>query len=119
MPPNCPENLKSAQFLLEKQHEDGGWGEDFHSCHFKKWIDTSSQSANTAWAVMTLMSVDHQKYKQQIQKAIKFLMNRQLPWGEYPDEEIKGVFNGSCAIAYDGYKTYFAIMAIGILKLHN
>jgi len=41
-------------------------------------------------------------------------MNRQLPWGEYPDEEIKGVFNGSCAIAYDGYKTYFAIMAIGI-----
>jgi len=30
---------KGFEFLLDKQHEDGGWGEDFKSCVERRWVD--------------------------------------------------------------------------------
>lgn len=39
-------------------------------------------------------------------------MKKQLPNGDWPFEQIKGVFNGSTSISYDGYKNYFAFWAL-------
>lgn len=47
---------KACEFLLEKQMEDGGWGEHHSSCDEKRYIQhEKSQVVNTAWAVLTLM----------------------------------------------------------------
>lgn len=78
----CESARKGAAFLLSKQREDGGWGEDFkartrtllpeaysvltaflpclQSCSTKEWVDSrESQAANTAWALLGLMAIDH------------------------------------------------------------
>lgn len=40
-------------------------------------------------------------------------MRRQLPNGNWPQEGVKGVFNGSCGISYNSYKNYFPVWALG------
>lgn len=40
-------------------------------------------------------------------------MERQLPSGDWPQEDIKGVFNKTCAITYTSYRNVFPIWALG------
>ncbi len=49
---------KACQWLLDHRLADGGWGENFESCEQKKYIPAEkSQTVNTAWALLGLMSV--------------------------------------------------------------
>lgn len=51
-----------------------------------------SQVVQTAWVVITLL---HAKYphKERIKKAVKVIMDRQLPDGSWAQEQIEGIFN--------------------------
>jgi lanosterol synthase len=46
----------------------------------------------TAWAIITLL---HAKYpgQERIKKAVKLIMDRQLPDGSWAQEQIEGIFN--------------------------
>ncbi|KAL7985047.1 hypothetical protein Chor_003617 [Crotalus horridus] len=54
----CNEVTKGCAFLVSRQMKDGGWGEEFESYKFRKYIQhTISQIHQTAWALLGLMAV--------------------------------------------------------------
>ncbi len=132
-----PALQKAASFLLSKQLKDGGWGESFLSCVTKQYsysynksliASTSTSSSegkaaepepvsmviNTAWSVLALLACDYHKVdRKPIDRAMQFIMSRQLPNGDWPQEGISGVFNGNCMITYTAYRSLFPIWAIG------
>ncbi len=103
---------KAESFLLSKQMSDGGWGENFESCVQKKYIESNtSQSVNTAWALMALMFCSTNKNA--IEKGIKLLIEKQQTNGDWQQEEINGVFNHNCMISYSNYRNIFPLWVIG------
>ncbi|KAI6661253.1 Lanosterol synthase [Oopsacas minuta] len=108
---------KGCEFLLERQRPDGGWGEDFESCTKGRYIQHDrSQVVNTSWALMALMAVEWPD-RIVLEKGVKFLLSQQLIDGDWSEEEIKGVFNKSCAIVYSSYKNIFPIWALSKWQL--
>ncbi|XP_034042756.1 lanosterol synthase isoform X2 [Thalassophryne amazonica] len=109
----CVEVQKACQFLLEHQVYDGGWGEDFESCEQRQYVQSSSpQIHNTCWALLGLMAVRYPD-TQIIERGIQLLIDKQLPNGDWPAENIAGVFNKSCAISYTSYRNVFPVWTLG------
>ena len=83
---SSPAIKKCCAFLLSKQRENGGWGEDFTSCYDKDYAvngmdcygDEGSGVVNTAWALMAL-SEGKCDDVDAIHKGVKYLIKRQLP----------------------------------------
>ena len=48
-----------------------------------------------------------------LEKGVQMLLDRQLDNGDWPQENISGVFNKSCAISYTSYRNIFPIWALG------
>uniref|UniRef100_A0A8C9ZCY4 Terpene cyclase/mutase family member n=1 Tax=Sander lucioperca TaxID=283035 RepID=A0A8C9ZCY4_SANLU len=109
----CVEVHKACQFLLDRQMSDGGWGEDFESCEQRRYVQSSSaQIHNTCWALLGLMAVRHPD-RRAIERGVKLLIDNQLPNGDWPQENIAGVFNKSCAISYTSYRNVFTVWTLG------
>jgi lanosterol synthase len=103
---------KACSFLVSKQNIDGGWGESYQSCVTMEYVQhESSQIINTAWALMALIQADFQDISV-IQKGIDFLISKQEPNGDWPQEGISGVFNKNCMETYTSYRNVFPIWAI-------
>ncbi|KAK7456563.1 hypothetical protein BaRGS_00039317 [Batillaria attramentaria] len=104
---------RACQFLVSKQMADGGWGEDFESCEQRIYIKSKmSQVVNTSWALLGLMAVRYTDVGV-LERGVRVLLSRQLDNGDWPQENISGVFNKSCAISYTNYRNVFPIWALG------
>ncbi|KAI6920009.1 oxidosqualene-lanosterol cyclase [Hortaea werneckii] len=110
---------RACQFFLDKQNEDGGWGESYKSCETGKWCQhpEGSQVVQTAWVIIALIEAQYPE-KEPVERAVKLLMHRQQPNGEWLQEGIEGVFNKSCMISYPNYKFIFPIKALGMYANH-
>jgi len=98
--------------LVDKQKADGGWGETFESCSKLVYTEAAtSQVVNTAWALLTLMAADFGD-KKIIETGIDVLLNRQTDIGDWPQENISGVFNYNCMITYANYRNIFPVWAL-------
>ncbi|KAK9460011.1 terpenoid cyclases/protein prenyltransferase alpha-alpha toroid [Lipomyces oligophaga] len=105
---------KGCMFLVNRQEDDGGWGESYRSCETVTYVaHEQTQVVNTAWACIALMYAEYPQVEV-IQRGIKFLMKHQQSNGEWKSEGIEGVFNRSCMIEYPNYKFYFTIKALGL-----
>ncbi|XP_020732679.1 lanosterol synthase isoform X2 [Odocoileus virginianus] len=115
----CAEISRACDFLLSRQTADGGWGEDFESCEQRRYVQSArSQIHNTCWALMGLMAVRHPDVAA-LERGVSYLLEKQLPNGDWPQENISGVFNKSCAISYTSYRNVFPIWALGrFSRLH-
>ena len=103
---------KACAFLVDNQKADGGWGETFESCSKLVYTEAAtSQVINTAWALLTLMAADFGD-KKVMEAGIKVLLNRQADTGDWPQENISGVFNYNCMITYANYRNIFPIWAL-------
>eukprot|EP00934_Nitzschia_sp_Nitz4_P009040 Nitzschia sp. Nitz4//scaffold140_size61219//7444//10392//NITZ4_006431-RA/size61219-processed-gene-0.1-mRNA-1//1//CDS//3329536200//9030//frame0 len=110
----------ACRFLLKHQRPNGGWGENFTSCYdkdyakdgMKEYGDGGSGVVNTAWALMTLSMAKYPALDA-VKRGVKYLMQRQLPSGDWPQEGISGVFNRSVGITYTAYRNVFPIWALG------
>jgi len=119
-PLNSPSITKACEFLISHQRENGGWGEDFTSCYDKDYAKEGMASygtegsgvVNTAWALLALAAAKYDNVEA-IKKGVKYLMEQQLPSGDWPQEGIAGVFNRACGITYTSYRNVFPIWAIG------
>ncbi|XP_006894105.1 PREDICTED: lanosterol synthase [Elephantulus edwardii] len=109
----CAEVTRACDFLLSRQMEDGGWGEDFESCEQRRYVQSAqSQIHNTCWALMGLMAVRHPDVKA-LERGIQCLLGKQLSNGDWPQENIPGVFNKNCSISYTSYRNVFPIWTLG------
>ncbi|KAL3904956.1 MAG: hypothetical protein SGARI_004681 [Bacillariaceae sp.] len=111
---------KACDFLLSQQRPNGGWGEDFTSCYDKDYAqegmkaygDDGSGVVNTAWALLAL-SMAKCPDVEAVRRGVQYLIKRQLPCGDWPQEGISGVFNRSVGITYTAYRNVFPIWAMG------
>ncbi|KAK5116194.1 hypothetical protein LTR62_008520 [Meristemomyces frigidus] len=106
---------RACQFFLDRQNEDGGWGESYKSCETGQWCPhpDGSQVVQTAWAAIALMKAEY-PHQAPFERAVRLLMQRQQANGEWLQEGIEGVFNKSCMISYPNYKFIFPIQALGM-----
>ncbi|KAI9707584.1 MAG: Lanosterol synthase (Oxidosqualene--lanosterol cyclase) [Candelina mexicana] len=111
---NSDRMRRACHFFLQKQMDDGGWGESYKSCETGVYTHHArSQVVQTAWACIALLKAGYPD-KAPIQKALKMVMSRQQPNGEWLQEAIEGVFNKSCMITYPNYKFIFPIKVLGM-----
>lgn len=113
-------------FLLSKQNQNGGWGEDFTSCFDRSYAvdgmevwgdDQGSGIVPTAWALLGLMAAQCED-ADAVRRGVEYLQRRQLADGDWPQEGIAGVFNRACGISYTQYRNVFPIWALGRYANH-
>jgi lanosterol synthase len=86
---------KGCQFFIDRQMDDGGWGESYRSCETGVYTEhEQSQVVQTAWVCIGLMEAGYPDVEP-IKKALKMIVSRQLANGEWAQEAIEGVFNKS------------------------
>ena len=114
---------RACAFLAGKQNPNGGWGESHLSCVDKSYSETDctahadlgdegSGVVQTAWALLGLMAGKYED-RAAVERGVRYLMDRQLPSGDWPQEGITGVFNRSCGITYTAYRNVFTVWALG------
>ena len=121
------------EFILCHQNPNGGWGESYLACVNKsypadstgnKFGQDGSGVVQTAWALLGLLAAAEDAgaggdaYLQPhvllaVQRGVRFLLSRQEHTGDWPQENISGVFNRSCGITYTQYRNVFSIWALG------
>ncbi|KAK3071224.1 hypothetical protein LTR53_009005 [Teratosphaeriaceae sp. CCFEE 6253] len=112
---NSERMRRACAFFLERQNEDGGWGESYKSCETATWCPhpDGSQVVQTAWVIIALVRAQYPEAAP-VARAVKLLMRRQQADGAWLQEGIEGVFNKSCMISYPNYKFIFPIQALGM-----
>mmetsp|Transcript_57764 Transcript_57764/g.183055 ORF Transcript_57764/g.183055 Transcript_57764/m.183055 type:complete len:537 (+) Transcript_57764:344-1954(+) len=121
----CGETYESSEgvrravgFLLPRQRPDGGWGESYLSCQDKAYSQLPpgepSHVVHTSWALLALLRAGQaERDRAPLHAAARFLMGAQLPSGDWPQQQITGVFNRNCMITYANYRNIFPIWALG------
>ncbi|PRQ35861.1 putative lupeol synthase [Rosa chinensis] len=114
---NSPILRKACAFLLSKQLPDGGWGESYLSSQNKVYTNLEGNRANlvhTAWALLSLIDAGQGEVDPTpIHRGIRVLINSQMEDGDFPQQEITGVFMRNCTLNYSSYRNIFPKWALG------
>ena len=111
--PDHPGFARAVEWLVSRQREDGGWGEDgisyYDGHHGEGSVSTASQ---TAWAVLGLMAAGRAEHPA-VARGIKFLMESRADHGLWDEETFTAVgFPRVFYLRYHGYRAYFPLMAL-------
>jgi squalene-hopene/tetraprenyl-beta-curcumene cyclase len=109
-----PEMRRAVAFLLARQHEDGGWGEQPESYwneapHGEAPYSTPSQ---TAWALLGLMAAGEVGNKA-VERGIRYLVATQDAEGNWDEPWYTAVgFPRVFYLRYHGYRAFFPLWAL-------
>jgi len=109
----APVVRKAADWLIQIQNPDGGWGEscDSYDLAYKGYQPAHSTSSQTAWALLGLMAagqLDHPA----VAKGIAWLAGAQGEDGLWPEDHYTGGgFPRVFYLRYHGYRKFFPLWA--------
>ena len=109
-----PSFRRAVEWLLSRQRDDGGWGEDGRSYWENQPHGTATYStpSQTAWALLGLMAAGEVNHPA-VARGIQYLMTARDERGTWQEQEFTAVgFPKVFYLRYHGYKAFFPLWAL-------
>ncbi len=114
--PGEPAVRLACQWLVDRQHSDGGWGEHHSGCVAGRYVaHEESQVIQTAWALIALLEAGDSNWTA-ISRGAQFLIDSQGADGAWPRQDMAGVFFRTALLDYVLYRQYFPLHALGLYE---
>ena len=114
--PSDPSIRLACRWLLDRQREDGGWGEHYSGCVKGCYVPhNESQVIQTAWALIALLKAGESNWSA-ISRGIKFLVDNQQEDGTWKRQDMVGVFFRTALLDYELYRHYFPLHALSLYE---
>ncbi len=114
--PGDPALRLACKWLLDRQREDGGWGEHYSGCLRGEYVaHEQSQVIQSAWALMALLEAEDPDWRA-ISRGAQYLLNTQEATGGWPKQDMAGVFFRTALLDYVLYRQYFPLHALGLYE---
>jgi len=109
---------RAVRWLIDRQNEDGGWGEGCESYEDPRLAGRGPSTASqTAWALLALLAAEpggDDLQARAVERGVSFLVERQEEDGQWDEPYFTGTgFPGDFYINYHLYRNYWPLMALG------
>ncbi len=106
----------ACRWLLDRQREDGGWGEHHSGCLTGRYIPhEESQVIQTAWALIALLETGDSDWNA-VSNGVRYLLDTRDGEKGWPRQDMAGVFFRTALLDYALYREYFPLWALGLYE---